>query len=61
MYAKTKSGNYIYKNVLIKVLSEAISTGWKKVYVVGGACKIHGQKFQTLKQAIAAISAAKTI
>ena len=60
MYTKTASGNYVYKNVLITVQHEAVSTGWQKMYVVGGACKIRGQQFQTLKQAIAAISNAKT-
>jgi hypothetical protein len=60
MYTKTTSGNYLCKNVLITVQHEAVSTGWKKMYVVGGGCKIYGQKFLTLKQAIAAISNAKT-
>jgi hypothetical protein len=59
MYTKTASGNYIYKNVLITVQHEAVSTGWKKMYFVGGGCNIRGQKFLTLKQAIAAISNAK--
>jgi hypothetical protein len=60
MYTKTASGNYIYKNVLITVQHEPVSTGWQKMYVVGGGCKIYGHKFQTLKQTIAAISNAKT-
>jgi hypothetical protein len=59
MYTKTTSGNYIYKNVLITVRNEAVSTGWKKLYVVGKSCSAYGQKFLTLKQAIAAINNAK--
>jgi len=60
MYTKTASGNYVYKNVLITVQHEAVSTGWKKMYFVGRSRKIYGQKFLTLKQAIAAIRNAKT-
>jgi hypothetical protein len=60
MYSKTASGNYIYKNVLIKVQREAVSTGWKKMFFVGAGCNINGQKFLTLKQAIAAINDSKT-
>lgn len=60
MYTKTASGNYIYKNVLITVQDEAVSTGWQKMYFVGRCRNVYGQKFLTLKQAIAAISNAKT-
>ena len=60
MYTKTASGNYVYKNVLITVQHEAVSTGWQKMYFVGRCRNVYGQKFLTLKQAIAAINNAKT-
>jgi hypothetical protein len=61
VYTKTASGNYIYKNVLITVREEAVSTGWKKTYFVRGGCNVSGQTFLTLKKAIEAINQSKGI